>query len=83
MPRKARVDALGALQHVICRGIEHRKIFIDTANKNNFVARLGDVVRLFNGYKGFWVQRFRGSGFLTSRLKEPLLKHSALKAQRS
>ena len=49
---KVRKDAPGALQHIICHGIEHRKIFTDTADKNNFVARLGLVigVRLFNGY---------------------------------
>ena len=44
MPRKARIDAPGALQHIICRGIERRKIFIDNADKNNFVARLGRVI---------------------------------------
>ena len=44
MPRKARIDAPGALQHIICRGIERRKIFIDDADKDNFVARLGRVI---------------------------------------
>ena len=44
MPRKARIDAPGALQHIICRGIERRKIFSDDADKNNFVARLGRVI---------------------------------------
>jgi len=27
MPRKARIDAPGALHHIIVRGIERRKIF--------------------------------------------------------
>jgi hypothetical protein len=40
MPRKACIDAPGALQHIICRGIERRKIFSDDADRNNFVARL-------------------------------------------
>jgi REP element-mobilizing transposase RayT len=44
MPRKARIDAPGALHHIICRGIERRKIFIDDSDKNNFVTRLGRVV---------------------------------------
>jgi REP element-mobilizing transposase RayT len=44
MPRKARIDAPGALQHIICRGIERRKIFTDAKDKNNFVARLDRVV---------------------------------------
>jgi REP element-mobilizing transposase RayT len=44
MPRKARIDAPGALQHIICRGIERRKIFADDADKKKFVARLGRVL---------------------------------------
>ena len=44
MPRKARIDAPGALQHIICRGIERRNIFNDDVDKNNFVARLGRVI---------------------------------------
>jgi putative transposase len=44
MPRKARIDSPGALHHIICRGIERRKIFIDNADKNNLVARLGRVI---------------------------------------
>ena len=43
MPRKARIDAPGALQHIICRGIERRKIFNDNSDKNNLVARLGRI----------------------------------------
>ena len=44
MPRKARIDAPGALQHIICRGIERRQIFNDNEDKNDFVARLGKVL---------------------------------------
>jgi REP element-mobilizing transposase RayT len=44
MPRKARIDAPGALQHLICRGIESRNIFLDTTDKNRFVERLGKVL---------------------------------------
>jgi hypothetical protein len=40
MLRKARIDSAAALQHIICRGIERRKIFSDDADRNNFVARL-------------------------------------------
>ena len=72
---KACIDAPGALLDIICRGIERRKIFTDTAEKNNFVARLGRVivVRLFNGYIRF---RVPGSAFRVSasRLKESFLK---------
>ncbi|MRR31335.1 transposase, partial [bacterium] len=45
MPRKARIDAPGALHHVICRGIEKRKIFADDADRNEFVRRLAAVVK--------------------------------------
>jgi REP element-mobilizing transposase RayT len=44
MPRKARVDAVGALQHIIIRGIERRKIFRDNSDRNNFLERLGSIL---------------------------------------
>ena len=44
MPRKARIDAAGALHHIIVRGIERRKIFWDDADRDSFVNRLGQVV---------------------------------------
>jgi hypothetical protein len=40
MPRKARIDAPGALHHIICRGIERRKIFLDDIDRDDFVERL-------------------------------------------
>ncbi|MBN1626893.1 MAG: transposase [Deltaproteobacteria bacterium] len=40
MPRQARLDAPGVLHHVIIRGIEHRKIFRDDKDKDNFIERL-------------------------------------------
>ena len=36
VPRKSRVDAPGALQHIIARGIDWGKIFQDPADKRNF-----------------------------------------------
>jgi len=44
MPRKARIDAPGALHHIICRGIERRKIFVDDADREEFIRRLTGVV---------------------------------------
>jgi REP element-mobilizing transposase RayT len=44
MPRIARIDAPGALHHIMVRGIEGRKIFIDDKDRNNFLDRLGKVV---------------------------------------
>jgi putative transposase len=44
MPRKARIDAPEALHHIIVRGIEHRKIFWDDADRDSFANRLGLVL---------------------------------------
>ena len=44
MPRKARIDAPGALHHIIVCGIEKRKIFKDNADRQNFIERLGDIL---------------------------------------
>ena len=44
MPRQSRIDAPGALHHVLIRGIERRKIFRDDADRENFVERLGRIL---------------------------------------
>jgi putative transposase len=44
MPRVARLDATGVLHHVIFRGIERRKIFRSSADKDWFVQRLGQLL---------------------------------------
>ena len=44
MPRKARIDAPGALHHIIVRGIERRRIFSDDRDRDNFIDRLDDIV---------------------------------------
>lgn len=44
MPRQARIDAPGALQHIICRGIERRKIFLSDVDRDDFVDRFSLVV---------------------------------------
>ena len=44
MPRKARIDAPGALNHIIVRGIEGRKIFKDNADRKSFIKRLCDIL---------------------------------------
>jgi REP element-mobilizing transposase RayT len=44
MPRKARIDAPGALHHIIVRGIERRKIFYDDHDRDNFIERLGAIL---------------------------------------
>ncbi len=44
MPRQARIDAPGALQHIIVRGIERKPIFLDDQDRDNFVARLKTIL---------------------------------------
>lgn len=44
MPRKARIDAPGAMHHIIVRGIERKKIFADDTDRENFLDRLGKIV---------------------------------------
>jgi len=44
MPRKARIDAPGALHHIIVRGIESKAIFNDRRDRYNFLDRLGEVL---------------------------------------
>ena len=44
MPRKARIEALGALHHIILRGIERKVIFKDDSDRENFLDRFGILV---------------------------------------
>jgi len=45
MPRKSRIDAPGALHHIIARGIERRKIFQSKVDYSDFLKRLGQIVK--------------------------------------
>ncbi|MDY6986763.1 MAG: transposase [Thermodesulfobacteriota bacterium] len=44
MPRKARIDAPGALHHIIARGIARKEVFDDNADRDFFVDRLGLII---------------------------------------
>ena len=48
MPRKARIDAPGALHHVIARGIERRLIFQNDDDRERFLDRLGEILQHTN-----------------------------------
>jgi len=39
MPRQARLDAPGVLHHIMIRGIERRKIFINDQDRDDFLDR--------------------------------------------
>jgi REP element-mobilizing transposase RayT len=44
MPRKARIDAPGALQHIVIRGIEKKRIFRGAKDYQNFLERLDKIL---------------------------------------
>ena len=44
MPRKVRIDALGALQRIVIRGIERKATFKDSADRKNFTERLNRII---------------------------------------
>ena len=44
MPRKARIDAPGALHHIMARGIEKREIFLDDRDRDKFLERFEEIV---------------------------------------
>ena len=44
MSRKARIDAPGAVHHIIIHGIERKEIFNDDFDRNNFLDRLGKIL---------------------------------------
>jgi hypothetical protein len=37
MPRRSRIDAPGALHHIIARGINRQRIFKDDTDRDNFL----------------------------------------------
>ena len=45
MPRQARIDAPGAVHHIIARGIERGNIFRDDQDRENFIERFGKLVQ--------------------------------------
>lgn len=44
MPRKSRIDAPGALHHIMVRGIDRQDIFSDKKDYSAFMDRLGDLL---------------------------------------
>jgi REP element-mobilizing transposase RayT len=48
MPRKSRIDAPGAVHHIIARGIDRRKIFRNDGDRDYFLSRFGDILKETN-----------------------------------
>ena len=76
MPRKSRIDAPDALQHVIGRGISRRKIFSNDGDRDDFLKRLSGSTKrpqhlLARGILCFWATRELGitQSELAGRLK--------------
>lgn len=44
MPRQSRIDAPGAVHHIVIRGIERKRIFADDRDYRNFLDRFGKVL---------------------------------------
>ena len=44
MPRGSRIDAAGAVHHIMVRGIERRKIFDGDADRDHFLQRMGEIL---------------------------------------
>jgi len=57
MPRKSRIDAPGALHHVIAQGIERCRIFKDNTDRNNYWQDIEWVLKLYDDR--LWVARRR------------------------
>jgi putative transposase len=45
MPRQARIDAPGALHHIIIRGIERKVILGDDKDRDDFLERLSGLLK--------------------------------------
>jgi putative transposase len=43
MPRRSRIDTPGSLHHIMCRGIEKRKVFDTNADREHFLERLSEM----------------------------------------
>ena len=45
MPRRARIDAPGALRHIVIRGIEGKAIFKDDTDREDFIERHSSLLQ--------------------------------------
>ncbi|MBW2607849.1 MAG: hypothetical protein JRD05_09465 [Deltaproteobacteria bacterium] len=52
-PRQSRIDAPGALHHIIARGVERKRLFTDDVDRDNFLNRLGNILIITEFPDGF------------------------------
>ena len=72
MPRKARIDSAGALQHITVRGIARKRIFYDDGDRENFVARLTAILLVSIARCYAWVLIFNYQHLLFRTGKIPI-----------
>jgi len=72
MPRLARLDAPGVLYHVIGRGIERRKIFLNNKDRSDFIARLAKLAEDDSMYIYAWALLPNHFHLLCKTIKRPL-----------
>ena len=53
MPRQSKIDAPGALHHIIVRAIEHKKIFTDGVDWDDFLNLLENILTQTACFPGF------------------------------
>jgi len=70
MSRQSRIDTLGALHHIIARGIGTLKIFNDDKDRYNFVERLETVLKQTR--TGKHVQFARQLGLPETTISQPV-----------
>jgi REP element-mobilizing transposase RayT len=74
MPLKARIDAPGALHHIIVRRIEHRRIFSNDEDRDDFIERLCNIVTETKTSCFAWVQIPNHTHVLFQTGQTPLTK---------
>lgn len=72
MPRQARLDAPGALQQIIVRGIERQAIFRDDEDRSAFLSRLGRVLVESGTLCYAWALMTNHAHFLLETVQVPL-----------
>jgi REP-associated tyrosine transposase len=74
MPRTARLDAPGVIHHVMIRGIERRKIFLNDKDREDFIERLSKLCPEMGIVCYAWAFMPNHAHFLFRTGEEPLSK---------
>jgi putative transposase len=74
MPRQARLDAPGVLNHIMIRGIERRKIFINDKDRKDFIDRLSKLLPMTKTVCYAWALMPNHAHFLFRTGLTPLSK---------